>query len=184
MAGPEIEGQANAGEPRGRSPLPYLVAALVIALAAAAGLGGYLVGDRSGADVEGARLAGQREGEAQVAATRVPASRLRKAKSEGRRTGYRRAYRAAFRGEKRKALAAAPKHCGDARANDTPVIVKVRAEAVGCAAALALARQSTGCTDLPGACGGYQCSAVETGYESSEITCVNGRQRVRWVTAV
>jgi hypothetical protein len=163
----------------------YAAGAFILVATLAAGLGGFIVGDRSGADLDRARDEGMVEGAAQVQRTRVPADQVRDAERAGRRSGFRRAYREAFRREKAKVLAAAPQNCGDARTNETPIISKVRAERIGCATALGFARRALTCQDLDGgACQGYTCSTVSIGWEASEVTCVSGARRIRFITAV
>jgi hypothetical protein len=156
-----------------------LVAVLVL-LASASAVVGYVLGRDSETDLEQAEARGKRAGEREAAARQDP-SALRKARSAGRREGYRRAYQPAFDRTKSAALSAAPKSCGDARKNETPVVLKVRAQGVDCATALALAR---GCQNPEAGCQGYSCDAVSIAWESSEITCTSSGRTIRFISAV
>ena len=156
------------------------VAAVLLVLAGGAAVAGYLTGKDSENDLQRAEAQGRRSGERAAAAQQDPAG-LRRARAAGRREGYRRAYQPAFDSAKAAALSAAPKSCGDARKNETPVIVKVRAQGVDCATALELARS---CQNPEGGCQGYSCDAVSIAWESSEITCTSGGRTIRFVTAV
>jgi hypothetical protein len=156
--------------------------AVFVLLAIGGGAGGYVFGSSGGADLDAARVAGQAEGQ-RVAAANVDPRTIKRASRTGRRAGYRRAYRTSFRKAKTRTLAGAPQVCGDVRTNETPVLIKIRAEQVSCDQALAFVRSTNGC-DLESTCQGYSCDAVSTGYESSEFTCTNGSRRIRFISAV
>jgi hypothetical protein len=166
-----------------RSALPYVLVTLVVVLSLAGGLVGYVLGSRSGADLDVARDAGREAGEGE-AALQITAARRTKTFERGRRQGYRRAYRRAFAAAKAKVLAAAPMACGDADASDTPTLERVRAEGVACDEALAFVRSVRACQDLSAGCQGWSCSIVSIAWESSEITCTSGPRRVRFITGV
>jgi hypothetical protein len=156
------------------------VAAVLLFLAGGGAVAGYLLGKDSEKDLRRAEAQGRRSGERAAAAQRDPAG-LRRARAAGRREGYRRAYQPAFDRAKAATLSAAPKSCGDARKNETPVIVKIRAQGVDCATALEFARS---CQNAEAGCQGYSCDVVSIAWESSEITCTSGGRTIRFITGV
>jgi hypothetical protein len=166
-----------------RSALPYVLVTLVVVLSLAGGLVGYVLGSRSGVDLDASRMAGRQAGERE-AALQLTAARRSRAFERGRRQGYRRGYRRAFAAAKAKVLAAAPVACGDADASETPTLVHVRAEGVSCDEALMFVRSARACQDLSAECQGWSCTIVSIAWESSEITCASGPRRVRFITGV
>lgn len=106
------------------------------------------------------------------------------AKRQGRKSGYDDAYRRAFRSTRAKVAVQGPHNCGDAKVDDTPSIVKVRAEGIGCATALEFAKGARSCQNLEVECQGYACSVVATGYEESEATCRRGGITIRFLSGV
>jgi hypothetical protein len=167
---------------RGRDPLPYALGALVIALAFAAGAGGWIAGKRDGTDLDAAREKGKQDA-ARIAVVHRDPKDEQRAFRQGRRAGYKDAYRRAYDNAKNRALAGAPRNCGDLPGSGAPFVGKVRAEGVACGEALAFAKSAVTCQDLDGGtCQGYSCSTVDVGYESTEATCTSGDRRIRFLT--
>ena len=168
-----------------RSSLVFLVvlATLVAVLSVAGGAAGYVLGSRAGVDVAAVRVEAKRQGERLAAAQLRPQDR-RRASRAGEKEGSKAAYGRAYREAQQRAAAAGPQSCGDARSSDTPVIVKVRAQGIGCEPAVNFARDSLQCQDLDQGCNGYDCDATSTGWEESEITCRSGGRTIRWLTGV
>ena len=167
---------------RGGDLLPWALGALVFALAFAAGAGGWILGKQSGADLEAAREKGRQDAQ-RIAIVHQDPRAERRAYRQGRREGYRAAYRQAYDAAKNRALAGAPRNCGDASGTQSPIVSKVRAEGVSCGDAVAFARSQATCQGLDGgSCQGYECTTVEVGYESSESTCTSGARRIRFLT--
>ena len=166
------------GQPRANAALA-LTAALLL-LAGGGALAGYHLGKDPGADLARAEAQGRRSGLDEAVARQDPAV-LRAARATGGREGYRRAYRPAFDRARAAVLAAAPKRCGDARMHGNPVLTRVRAQGVSCAAAVEFVR---GCqTSAPG-CEGYGCRATSIAWESREVTCTRAGATIRYVTGV
>jgi hypothetical protein len=156
----------------------------VIALAFAAGAGGWIAGERDNADLDAARAKGRQDAQRIAVAHKDPGSE-RRAYRKGRREGYRAAYQRAFDAAKNKALANAPRNCGDAKTDDSPFVGNVRAEGVPCGEALAFARAAAHCEGIDGgSCQGYSCTTVSVGYESAETTCISGARRIRFISGV
>ena len=65
-----------------------------------------------------------------------------------------------------------------------PVLSKVRAEGVSCAAARTFVGGALQCRALDGECQGYSCEAVSIAWESSEVTCTSGEAEIRFITGV
>jgi hypothetical protein len=156
----------------------------VIALAFAAGAGGWIIGERDDADLDAARAKGKQDAQ-RIAVVHEDPKAERRAFRKGRREGYRAAYQRAFDTAKNQVLANAPRNCGDAKTDDSPFVGKVRAEGVPCGQALAFARSAATCQGLDGgSCQGYSCTTVVIGYETSETTCTSGARRIRFISGV
>jgi len=177
------EGPSDSAASSRASLFLFVLATLAVVLSVAGGAAGYVLGSRAGADLAGARLDGQREGE-RLAAAQLRPRDLRRAQRAGEKAGRRAAYGPANSAARNREIAAGPQACGDARTSETPVIAKVRAQGIGCAPALNFARQSLRCGNLEQECNGYSCSALSTGWEESEITCRSGERTIRWLTGV
>jgi hypothetical protein len=160
-----------------------VLATVVVVLSLGGGAAGYVLGSRSGADLERARAEGQLEGE-RIAAGKLRPHDLRRARRSGERQGIKVAFDPAHRTAREREIAAGPQACGDARASETPVIVKIRAQGLDCPRALGFARESLQCPNIGNGCKGYSCDAVSTGWEESEITCRSGERTIRWLTGV
>ena len=102
MAEQSTEDEATSGAGRGSSGATRW--ALVLALAALAGAGGYLVGRSGGEDLDAARAAGEKKGQAEGAAQGAQRG-FEEGFAEGRKTGYRETYKKARRAAYERALA-------------------------------------------------------------------------------
>ena len=162
------------GESRGGAPQFALIAVAVLAALGAAA-GGYLIGQGSGADLDRARAEGVQDGRRLAAASVDPES-----DRSDRRAGYRRAYRKAFAQSKAEVLAGAPEACGDVSTAESPGLRSIRAQGVSCESARSFV--STACDDPYGNCQGYNCEAVEVGWEIHETTCTSGDAQIRYIS--
>jgi hypothetical protein len=154
----------------------------LLALGAAAS--GYLFGDKAGEDLAQARATGLSQGRARAAQELTDSDRA-KARRVGRKSGFKVAYRQAFRTTRARVAQGGPRNCGDVQVADTPSIGKVRAENISCAVALAFARDTRTCTGDTGTpCHGYTCTVTLTGYEESEFTCRRANVTIRYLSGV
>ena len=171
----------GAGRPaQGKVVVGSVVATLLVV---GAGAAGYVIGEDSGENLGLARQAGRADARDAPSASVSPAER-RRARRTATKAGYKDAYRDAFVRARRETAAGGPRVCGDAVTDETPVVVKVRAEGIGCEAALDFAGDALACQDLDQPCMGYSCSHVSTNYEEGEITCTRDGVTIRFLTGV
>lgn len=124
---------------------------IVLSLGGAAA--GYLLGTRAGADLDHARAQKLREGERQAPGLLHSRDR-RRAIRAGETEGYRAAYGRGYRAARERTAATGPQACGDAQSNETLVVIKLRAQGIGCETAVGCARDSLKCRNLEQSCNG------------------------------
>jgi hypothetical protein len=106
-AATRLDDETNRAESERRSQRkPLAISAIVLALAAGVGVGGYFLGRNSGEDLDAARAAGARQGQREGAARgaeRGYGQGFRRGRRQGYRHSYGPAYDRAYNAELRKA---------------------------------------------------------------------------------